>query len=194
MIERLPPEAVEEVARVLHARLNAPPTAAERRVKELFFLTRLLEEQPQPVDRLPYILRYLYDARRATDAPDAPPSARLQERFGSWPRACHAAWGLREDGRSFGEGQPWPKPPRRRKPYSVEEAKASVRACAKAIGRIPSSYQYHQWVIARRARARAAGHTVSAVHASTVNRLLAPDRKNRNGWSLVLERVFGDSS
>src|SRR5439155_12421133 len=124
------------------ARLNAPPSAAERRVKELHFLTRLLEEQPQPLNRLPYVPRKHYDERRATDAPEAPPSARLQERFGSWARACHAAWGLREDGRSFGEEQPWPRPPRRRKPFAIEDAKTSVRQCADAIGRIPSAYQY----------------------------------------------------
>lgn len=32
MISLLPPEAVAEVARALHATLNAPPTAGERRV------------------------------------------------------------------------------------------------------------------------------------------------------------------
>lgn len=194
MIEALPAEAVEEVGRALHARLNAPITAAERRVKELLFLTRLLEEQPQPPDRLPYIPRKLYDQRRVTDAPDAPLSARLHERFGSWIRACHAAWGLRDDGRSFGEAQPWPRTPRRRNAYSVDEAKASVRQCADAIGHRPSSYEYHMWVMTRRARARAAGETVVIVHLSTVNRLLAPDRKDRNGWRLVEERVFDDSS
>jgi len=192
MINKLPAEAVEELGRALHARLNAPPTAAERRVKELLFLTKLLEERPQPLNRLPYVLRKYYDERRTTDAPQAPTSGRLQQRFGSWARACHAAWGLREDGRWFGDGQPWPRPTRRPKPFSVEEAKASVRQCADSIGRVPSSYRYHMWVIARRARARAAGESVSLVHVSAVNRLLAPDRENRNGWRLVLQRVFGE--
>lgn len=194
MTNRLPIEAVEELGRALHARLNAPPTAAERRVKELRFLARLLDEQPQPLERLPYVLRAHYDERRAADAPEAPSSARLQKRFGSWPRACHAAWGLRDDGRWFGEGQPWPRPTRRPKHFTVEEAKASVRQCATSIGRVPSSHQYHQWIITRRARARAAGESSPLVHVSTVYRLLAPDRENRNGWKLVRQRVFHDAS
>ena len=106
MIAVLPENAAAEIARALHANLNAPPTAADYRVKELGFLARLLDEKPQPPDRLPYIARKLYEARRATDAAFAPPAARLQERFGSWSRACHAAWGLLEDGRCWAPGDP----------------------------------------------------------------------------------------
>ena len=192
MIKRLPEDAIAEVRRSLHAKLNAPPTAAERRVEELSFLRRLLEEQPQAPDRLPYVARKVYDHRRTSEAADAPLSGRLQRKFGSWRRVCHAAWGLREDGRWIGDAQPWPRPARRRKNYSVEEARASVRRCRESIGHIPSSSEYHEWVGVRRARARAAGQDVSPyVLVSTVNRLLALDRTNRNGWRLVKERVFG---
>ena len=64
MIEGLPIESVEEVGHALFARLSAPPTPAERRVKEQLFITRLLEEQPQPPYRLPYVPRTYYQGRR----------------------------------------------------------------------------------------------------------------------------------
>lgn len=110
MIALLPAQATAEVRRALHSRLNAPPTAAESRVEELRFLTLLLEEQPQQPGRLPAVPRKLYDARRAAHRGKAPPSARLQQKFGSWSRACNAAWGLHEDGRSWGPGEPWARP------------------------------------------------------------------------------------
>lgn len=150
----------------------------------------LLDEHVQPPSRLPYVSRKLYDQRRPTQAPDAPLSARLQEKFGSWPRVCHAAWGLLEDGRSFGLGQRWARVPPSPKRYDTKEAAASVRACAEAVGRITSSFEYHMWVIARRARARSAGETIRIATIGSVYRRLAPDRANGNGWRLVVARVF----
>jgi hypothetical protein len=191
MLDRLSLESLEELGRALHERLNAPPTAATRRVKALGPLTKLLEEVPQFPGDLPYVPRNLYDERRAAQPSAGPPSARLQEQFGSWTRACHAAWGLRDDGRSWGPGEPWARPPRRPKNYSAEEATASVRACAAAIGRIPTSQDYHVWVMNSRRRARSSGQdTRPLVHYSSVMRLLAPDRMRGNGWQLVLSRVF----
>lgn len=191
MIALLPPEAAAEVLRALYAKLNAPPTAAELRVKDLGFLARLLDEQPQHPDRLPHVSRKLYDARRAADPGPVPGSARLQERFGSWPRACHAAWGLLNDGRSWGPGEPWARPARHPKNYQPEEAAASVRKCAKEIGRIPSSQEYHTWVINHRRRARDSGQSTRPfVHYSSVMRLLAADRSRGNGWRLVIARVL----
>lgn len=190
MLDHLSPTGIGELARALHAKLNTPPTAAERRVDELGSLARVLEERPQYPEVLPYIPRNYYDQRRLETGIGAL-SARLVERYGSWPRACHAAWGLLQDGRRFGTGQPWPRPPRG-PDYTVEECIASVRECAAAIGHIPSSIEYHRWVMNRRARARTAGRPSRAVHISTVYRLLAPERKNRQGWqTLVLPRVFG---
>lgn len=191
MINLLPPAAVAEVGRALHAKLNAPPTAAERRGADLGFLARLLDEKPQHPDQLPYIPRMMYDARRARNQSAGPPSARLQEKFGSWARACHAAWGLLPDGRSWGRGEPWPRPPRHPKNYEREEAVASVRRCRKALGHIPSASEYHAWIQNRRARARITGTTVRPFAPySTLMRLLAPDRANGNGMRLVVERVF----
>ena len=190
MISGLPAAALEEVARALHARLNAPPSAAQRRIRELGYLARLLDERPQPPERLPYFPRVLYDERRPIEKPDAPPSARLQERFGSWPRACHAAWGLKPDGRSISSADPWPRPARGARIGAVE-AIASVCRMAAAIGRAPSSHEYHHWVIASRARARREGTTACPfVPISSVYRLIAPDRCGGNGWRLVIARTL----
>lgn len=194
MISGLPAAALEEVARALHARLNAPPTAAERRVRELGYLARLLDERPQPPERLPYIPRNVYDERRATEKADAPTSARLQERFGSWAHACHAAWGLKPDGRSIGAADAWPHPPRT-SAFGAEDAKASVRRLASAIGRAPSSHEYHHWIIVRRERARREGTSVRPfVPISSVYRLIAPDRRGGNGWQLVIARTFDENA
>lgn len=190
MIDKLPAESIEELARSLHARLNPPPSAAERRVRELGFLAQLLDELPQYPGQMPYVARRVYDERRKLNEPSAPPSARLQERFGSWARACNAAWGLRGDGRSIGDRDAWARP-RRGEPYRLDEAEASIRLCAAALGHVPSSKEYHQWVIARRARARTTGESVRIAHLSTVYRLIAPDRASRNGWRLVISRIFG---
>jgi hypothetical protein len=189
LIEHLSPEGLQAIGRALHAKLNAPPTPAERRVAELRYLTTLLEERPQYPERPPYVPRTLYDERRPAEAPAAPPSARLTERYGSWPRACRAAWGLLKDGRYVGDGQPWPygaKPPK----YTLSEAIASINECALALGRIPSSHEYTEWVVNRRARARATGATHRIVKIDAVLRLLAPDRSGGNGWKLVIARVF----
>jgi hypothetical protein len=191
MIAVLPAEAVAEIGRALHGKLNAPPTAAEHRVSELSFLARLLDEQPQHPDRLPYISRKQYEARRATDSAVAPPAARLQERFGSWSRACHAAWGLLEDGRCWAAGDPWPRPTRHPKNYTVEEAAASVRACTHALDHAPSSQEYHRWILNRRRRARTTGEDARPyVHYASIMRLLAPDRSCGDGWRLALSRAF----
>jgi len=191
MIALLPPAAASEVRRALHAKLNAPPAAAELRVRELGFLMRLLEERPQYPERLPSMSRKLYDARRTQNPTAAPPSARLQERYGSWIRACYAAWGLLEDGRSWGPGEPWSKPTRHPRNYQLDEAIASVRHCADALGHIPSSSEYHEWILNRRRRARQMGQSTRPfVHYSSVMRLLAPDRFGGNGWRLVISRVL----
>lgn len=195
MIETLPPSAVAEIGRALHAKVNAPPTAVERRVKALRLLARVLDEQPQYPDRLPIIPRKVYDARRSEDPSLGPPSARLQERFGSWARACHAAWGLLDDGRSWGKGEPWSRPPRHPTNYELGEAVASVRNCAAALRHLPSSSEYHGWVLNRRAQARAGGESTRPfAHYASVLRLLAPERSSGNGWRLVTARVFGEDT
>jgi hypothetical protein len=193
MIAELPQAAVIEIARALHARLHPGPTAANRRVKELGFLGQLLNEVPQPPDRLPHISRQLYDSRREASGFKGPASTGLTERYGSWSVACRAAWGLLEDGRTIG-ANPWPRP-RRSSSYRRDEAESSVLRCAAAIGRTPSSADYHQWIIARRSRARGRGDSVRGfVPISSVYRLLAREVPRGNRWVAIRERVFGNAS
>jgi hypothetical protein len=195
MVKVLPPAATGELGQALHAKLNAPPTAAERRVNMLRLLAQMLDEQPQHPGNLPYIARQIYDQRRSQNPSLGPTSARLQREFGSWARACYAAWGLLDDGRHWGEGEPWARPPRQGKGFTATEAITSIRTCAKTLGRVPSSYEYHTWVINRRARARRLGQSTRpfVLHQSVL-RLLAPDRRGGNGWRLVVERVFRDAA
>jgi hypothetical protein len=68
---------------------------------------------------------------------------------------------------------------------------ASVRACAEAIGRRPTSSTYSEWRINRRARARAAGEKVRLAPVRRILALLAPERGERDGWKIVLAKVFG---
>jgi hypothetical protein len=189
LLGHLSSAGVREIGRALHAKLNAPPTPAERRIAELRYLTALLEEVPQYPGRPPYVPRTVYDQRRTEGVRHAPPSARLTERYGSWPRACRAAWGLLQDGRYWGDDQPWPHVGGGTV-YTHDEVAAGVRECADVIGRIPSSWEYHTWGINRRARARARGEPCRIATYITVLRVLAPDRSNRNGWGLVVACVF----
>lgn len=190
MIGCLSPPARKELARVLHAKLNRPVSPAERRVRELGLLARVLDEVPQPPERLPYVERKLYDARREETGRAALSSSTLADRFGSWKQACRAAWGLLRDGRSVGDRDPWARPPRGA-PYTIEEARATLHECARALGRVPTSHEFHMWVMERRSRARQTGEAARVAHLSSVYRLIAPDRSDRNGWQLIVRRVFG---
>lgn len=55
MIRAISPRDKSEFVRALAARLNAPPTAAERRVRDLTLLANVLDEVPQVPGRLPYV-------------------------------------------------------------------------------------------------------------------------------------------
>lgn len=193
MFQWLDLEEQEVFLRAAHQRLFAPQTFAQRRAAELGFLAKLLDEVPQSPDRLPYVQRAEYDKRRPTEAPDAPLSARLVERYGSWRKACYVAWGLLPDGSNrYIKGPVTGRP--RPAPYTREEAVASVLQCAEAIGHIPSSGEYHTWQLACRRRAREQGRSVRLARYGSMLNLIAPDRTRRNGWQLVVERIFGVSS
>lgn len=193
MLRRVDPDGRERLARALHQQLNAPTSAAESRVAELGFLARLLEEELQPPDRLPYVDRKVYSERRPREAPAAPSAQWLCERFGSWRRACFAAWGLLEDGRRrSGTYEPRLAPGRGRPArFTAEESVDAVRECANALGYIPSSWDYHRWRLARVRRAKAHGRDLRLPHYNAVIRELAPERSKREGWGIVVEKVFG---
>lgn len=175
--------------------MYAPASAAEQRVSELGYLARLLEELPQPSDALPYFERQVYTERRRVEAPDAPSARELCKRYWSWQGACIAAWGLLADGRNrFGIKPPGTKPGSRKPPpYTVEEAIASVIACEQALGYIPFSFEYHQWRNARVRRARRLGQEIRLVHYKRVIDRLAPERAHRDGWRIVIEKIYGVS-
>jgi hypothetical protein len=194
MIEVLDHERRETLAGALHQHVHAPPTAAERRVAFLGLLARLLNEHPQPPERIPYVERQQYDERRAAETSDAPSSERLVERFGSWKRVCWAAWLLQPDGRKATGGTPYSRlyPGRSRPPeYTVEECFASIRACADALGRAPSSADYHRWSLKKKRDARDAGQECRIVRMSIILRLLAPDdAPPREKWLTARARAL----
>jgi hypothetical protein len=75
--------------------------------------------------------------------------------------------------------------------YGTTSCLDSVRACAAAIGRTPTSQDYMNWARARRRNARERGRSPEVPSFNVVLRILAPDRKSRDGWRLVKDRVFG---
>jgi hypothetical protein len=189
MLAAAPPGALEEVARALQNKLNEPRSAAARRVSELGLLAVCLDEHPQEAGLSPRVPGDVYDLERARSAPDAPSAETLARRFGSWKRACYAASGLRIDGSKSGAGHAWASglPGKRRgEPYNRAECIESVRLCAEAIGRRPSSHAYSAWRMNRRARARAAGGQVRLAPMRRILAVLAPGRGERDGWRIVL--------
>jgi len=136
-----------------------------------------------------------YDGQRARLAPGAPSAETLARRYGSWKRACYAAYGLRIDGSKNAPGDPWAsgvpgRPPA--KACTRDECIESVRLCAREIGRRPSSnaYAYAKWRAYRRARARAAGETVRIASVRRILKVLAPERGERDGWRIVLKKTL----
>jgi hypothetical protein len=195
MLAQLSHDDKRTLAAALHQHLFAPPPAAELRVRELGLLARLLDEEPQDPERLPYVERRRYDERRARDQSEAPASARLVERFGTWQRACRSAWGLLPDGRSSMGGSPYPRRhAHRRRPakYTEAEAIASVRLCRDTLGRWPSSGDYHTWSLAQRRRAFVNGREVRIARMSIVLRLLASsDAPPGANWASARARALG---
>ena len=194
MIKAAPAEAMLEVASALHARLNAPATPAQRRVSELGALAALLDEHPQDPDYLPSVTEDDYDQRQIRTGSTAPSAETLARRYGGWSRACVAAWTLQIDGTKREPGaNPWPSPilGKRAVPeYTRDECIASIQACAKAIGRRPSSSDFITWRINRLARARSRGEAVRIAYFGRILQVLAPERGERDGWKIALGRAF----
>lgn len=192
MLVRLSLEQRTTLARRLHDRLYAPATAAEHRVAELGFLSLLLNEKPQPPERLPIVERKDYEARRKTDAPNAPRAALLVNRYGSWRHACWAAWGLLADGRSSMGAWPWPRGAAGN--YTPDGCIDAVRECAEALGRIPTSSDYQQWARTRRRTARLRGSGGAPPSFNVVVQALASDEPDRHRWERVRGLAFGSGT
>ncbi len=164
MLDGLNPEAVSELERALSLKLTVSPSAAERRVRELGALATLLGRQPavpdDPDDKIPSVEIDAYERFREEYAVDAPDHRRLVERYGSWLKACRAAFELLPDGRFRGSANPWPSPTRgkpRVRAYTKEELHAAIRRCALELARAPSSGDFHRWTREKKRLARFAG-------------------------------------
>lgn len=213
MAAALSPDARAELARVLQLQLGQAPALSEQRVADYGALAAMLDEQaarqglaaprgrgPAPATaaggeepateagrwvlaRFPVIDRATYDARRPAGAMS---SRRIVERFGgSWRRACRAVWGLRQDGRYGGHGQPWQSgvkgAPRVR--YSDDECLDAVRACAQHFNRVPTTSLYIRWTRLQKARARQTG--AAAPRLPDYNSL----HKRLGGWPEILAKA-----
>jgi hypothetical protein len=180
MTSTLDAPARAELARALRLSLDRSPTREQRRVAELGFLAAMLDARAAQLAIAPPARRGAPPAHahgigrwRPITFPrvsmedydrDRPPGSlsgrRISERFGgSWRWACRSVWGLRQDGRYAGLGQPWRNAvrgqPRMR--YSDEECLEAIRACARARERVPTSTVYIVWARERKAAARARG-------------------------------------
>jgi hypothetical protein len=171
MLPLLDTAALEELERALLIVLHPADDPRERRRAELGCLAALLAEfQPRPGSRVSYISRETYDELRSDDAPH---SARLVERYGSWRAACWHAYGLLPDGRWLGPSRPWPTPGEgqvRVLPYTREEVLDSIRRCERALRRIPSSSDYFRWLHAKRRLAHERGQTLRLAGQSAIYR------------------------
>jgi hypothetical protein len=196
MILAAPAAALAEVASLLHGKLHAPGHARVRRVAELGLLAQLLTERPQPPEQLPLTERKLYDERQANDTGStAPLSARLVERYGSWKRACYAAWSLLDDGRWTEGGLPWPASPpgkTQEHAYTRDEAIASLRQAAESLGRVPSSTAYMRWRQNRLNRARSRGLRLRLAAEKRITDLLVPDVPEGDRWRAACEVASAD--
>lgn len=185
MVSQLERGDLAELERAMRLELVPQPTAAERRSNELGRLASILNPLPlPPYLTFPVIERELYDERRSGGDPL---SARLIERFGSWRRACYHAYGLLEDGRSRGPGNPWPMPLRGKTmplPYERHEIRAAIRACALALCVRPSSSTFFDWVAAKRSRALARG---LILRLPTKRSVYAHYPAEIGGWNAALE-------
>lgn len=197
MAEALTPAGAMELERLLGALLKAPaPTPAQERVAELFALTQLLEsELAVSLPRHPIapvqVSQTDYERTRPTGAPTA---ETLVERYGGarkdgWAWACRAAWGLLPDGRKTKPGQAWPstlrgrpRPPRSERDMVIR----SIRECAFALLRRPSSNVYVEWLAAQRRRAKAGPGGGQTCEPKRLASIAAVYQQFPQGWPTAL--------
>lgn len=180
-----------EIHRLLAAELQPPPTAAQRRLAELSFLSSLLDGPLVDGSEFRHCERLEYDRLRP---PGAPSSRHLVETYGSWPRACRAAYGLQQDGTTTGPGRPWPGALRgepRPERFTRQEAIAAVQRCARelcaaGITNAPTSWQYDEWVRRHKLEAERRNQAVRLPSAAIVYRLFPTRRAGLSRWQVVL--------
>jgi hypothetical protein len=157
MLDQLESSQIKRLEVVLRAKLRAAPTRREVREHELGALNAMLAEAGKLGHPRPRVARGDYDRDRPDDAPL---SARLVDRYGSWFKACQAASSLKLGGGTKGAPRPWPNKNRggtRGPQFTREEIIEAVIRCAAAVDRIPSSNLYYDWSARERRRARERG-------------------------------------
>jgi hypothetical protein len=161
MLTHLDEPALAEIERALLLTLHRPDSPTERRLAELGFLAQLLARTPRERGfRVSYIERGDYDQLRP---PEAPRSARLVDRYGSWRAVCWHADGLLPDGRWLGPSRPWPSVLESRprvRPYTRDEVLVSIAQCANELCRRPTITDYYRWLRAKRRRALLTGKPI----------------------------------
>lgn len=194
MLEIASERTRREIQKLLAAELQPPPTAAEQRLAQLSFLSSLINGPIPAGLEFGECKREEYDKLRPLTAPS---SRHLVETYGSWPRACRAAYGLQEDGSTTGPGRPWPGA-RRGEPrpdqYTREEVIAAVRRCAAelsaaGITSAPTSWQYDEWVRRHKMEAERRSQTVRLPSAAVVYRLFPTRCTGLSRWQVVLRSV-----
>jgi predicted RNA-binding Zn ribbon-like protein len=189
MLETLDALALAELERALRLRLTPALTAAERRVDELGFLARLLDELPATTrsNGIPQLDRAAYESRQPLEAPDAPTAKTLVANHGSWQRVCRAAFGLLPDGRTRAKVSPWASTTRgkpRTLKYTREEARSAIRSCADSLGRLPDASAYQRWSTETKRLARERGAEVPRL--PSLRAIYRHYPKGENRWRLAV--------
>ena len=191
MLEVASERTRHEIQRLLAAELQPPPTAAEQRLAELSFLSSLLNGPVSGRSDFLVCERLEYDRLRP---PEAPSSRHLVETYGSWSRACRAAYGLQADGTTTGPGRPWAatlRGERRAQQYKRKEVIAAVQRCARELGAAgiidtPTSWQYDEWVRRHKLEAERRSQTLRLPSAKSVYRLFPRRQAGSSRWQVVL--------
>jgi hypothetical protein len=188
MLALLDEDALTEIERALVLTLRPADSPTARRVAELGFLAELLSRTPRERGfKISYAAREDHDRLRP---PDAPASARLVERYGSWRAACWHAYGQLPDGRWLGPSRPWPSALRgqaRIRPYTREEVLASIRHCARELRRRPTHTDYERWLRAKRRRALLTGKMIRLAGHSAIYRHFPA---STGGWNAALKEAL----
>lgn len=179
MLAQLSPESQDGVRRRLARRLNPPASPRERRERELGAAVNLLRTlKPRTGWSFAYLPRVDYDAQRPAEAPS---SASLVAKYGSWVQVCSYAYELVAQQR----GEPIrlsPVPAKRQRlgrRYSKQDAATALCECADGLGRAPAEEAYKRWwAVTQRRRP-----TTPYPSARTIARLYA----DRGRWRAALE-------
>lgn len=181
-----------DIHRLLAAQLCEPPPAAALRVRELGFLSSLLDDPQSDGCEFGTCERTYYDTVRPRSAPS---SRELVDRYGSWSRVCRAAYGIQADGTTVGPGKPWPTTNGSGSDwteYSREEATAALRRCvaelrAAGVLTTPTTSQYDEWVRRHKLQARRRGLKLRLPYARNIYRIFPQRRLSESRWGAVLK-------